>query len=153
MKLLICTDGSEQSQKALEKALVIATADFIEEVAILHVYEGKMDTAAVSWGSRDYTLTEEDVQRFKEIYEKDKEKRKQILDDAQQMFKEKNIATKAILKEGHPSHTIAEVAEENGYDLIILGSRGYGGLKKILLGSVSNAVVQEVKNSSVLIVK
>jgi len=37
--------------------------------------------------------------------------------------------------------------------MIVLGSRGLGGLKKIFLGSVSNAVIQEAKDCSVLVVK
>jgi nucleotide-binding universal stress UspA family protein len=37
--------------------------------------------------------------------------------------------------------------------MIVMGSRGLGGLKKFFLGSVSNAVVQEAENCSVLVVK
>lgn len=153
MKLLVCTDGSEHSRKALEKAAIIATAAFVEEVALIHVYDGKMDFSSASWNVRDYAITEEDIKRLKMMHEEEKEKRKIILQDAQKVFEEKNIKVRAILKEGHPSHTIVEVAEEEGFDVIVIGSRGHGGLKKILLGSVSNAVAQEAKNSSVLIVK
>ncbi len=153
MKLLVCTDGSEHSQKALEKASILASGPFVEEVALIHVYDGKIDLASTSWGGRDYAITEEDIRRLKEMHEEEKNKRKIILQDAQKVFEEKNIKVHALLKEGHPSHTIVEVAEEEGYDLIVIGSRGLGGLKKLLLGSVSNAVVQEAKNSSVLIVK
>ncbi len=38
---------------------------------------------------------------------------------------------------------ILRVAEEEGYDLIAIGSRGLGGAKAWLLGSVSNKVVSE----------
>ncbi len=41
---------------------------------------------------------------------------------------------------GHPTETIIETAEKWGADLITLGSHGYGGFKRFLLGSVSYAV-------------
>lgn len=56
------------------------------------------------------------------------------------------------LKEGHVADAIAETAKERGIDMIIMGNRGRSGLKKLLLGSVSNAVIQETQ-SSVLVVK
>jgi len=46
MKMLVCTDGSEQSQKALEKALIFAQGPAVSEVGIIHVYDGKMDLSA-----------------------------------------------------------------------------------------------------------
>lgn len=41
MKILVCTDGSEHSQKALEKAAIIAEGCNVDEVAIIHVYDEK----------------------------------------------------------------------------------------------------------------
>jgi nucleotide-binding universal stress UspA family protein len=44
--------------------------------------------------------------------------------------------------EHHPSDDVVQVAEEIGAGLIVLGSRGRGGVRRALMGSVSNAVVQ-----------
>lgn len=41
MKILVCTDGSKYSQKALEQASLIADANIVDEVAIIHVYENR----------------------------------------------------------------------------------------------------------------
>lgn len=153
MKLLVCTDGSEHSRKALEKAALVATAPFINEVALINVYDGKVDLYGTGWGGRDYIVTEEDVARLRKIHEDEKLKRQKMLEEDQKMFAEQGIDARIILKEGHPAHTIVEVAEEEGFDMIVIGSRGYGGLKKLLLGSVSNAVAQEAKSCCVLIVK
>ncbi len=68
------------------------------------------------------------------------------------IFEKKGIKVSTILKERHPSETIAKVSEEGEFDMVVIGSRGLGGLKKALLGSVSNAIVQEVK-TKVLVVK
>jgi len=67
-------------------------------------------------------------------------------------IEEKNIKASMIFKEGHPSEVITSVAAENGFDLIVIGSRGLGGLKKLFLGSISAAVLHEA-NTNVLTVK
>ena len=79
--------------------------------------------------------------------------RKKMLSDALKFFKEKNIKARTVLKEGHPADTIIKVAHEGGFDMIVIGSRGVSGLQKLFLGSVSNAIIHEAKNCSVLIVK
>ncbi len=68
-------------------------------------------------------------------------------------FEEKSLKARAILKEGHPAHTIVTTAAEEGADMIVIGSRGLGGLKKVLLGSVSSAVIQEAENCTIAVVK
>jgi len=47
--------------------------------------------------------------------------------------RQKNVKTRTILKEGHPSQTIVNVAKEEGFDIIVIGSRGLGDLKKFFL--------------------
>ena len=44
--------------------------------------------------------------------------------------------------EHHPSDDVVGVAEEIGAGLIVLGSRGLGGMRRALMGSVSDSVVQ-----------
>lgn len=153
MKMLVCTDGSEHSQKALAKASLIAAGPGVEEIAVINVYDSKMELHTSAWGSRDFAVTEDDIRRLREMHEEQKEARKKMLDDAVSYFAEKGFKARPILKEGHPSHTIVSVAEEEGFDTIVIGSRGLGGLKKLLLGSVSNAVAQEADNCTVIIVK
>lgn len=152
MKILVCTDGSEQSKKALEKASIIATGCNINEVAVIHVYDHKVDISSLP-ADEGYALTEENVERFKKLQEVNKEESKKILTDALNFLEERNIKARAISKEGYPSHTIVEVGCGEGFDMIFMGSRGIGGLKKVLLGSVSNAVVQEAEGCTVVIVR
>ncbi len=53
---------------------------------------------------------------------------------------------------GKPASSIAEFAEKQKMDLIIMGSRGIGGFKGTIIGSVAGTVVQKSK-VSVLVVK
>ncbi len=152
MKILVCTDGSEQSEVTLEKTLVLTEGCNVNEVAIIHVDDEKMDFSAMPVGE-GHVPTEKEMEKFRKMQEEHKNERKKILQDALKLFQEKNINARTIYKEGHPSHTIVETAHKEGFDMIVIGSRGLSGFKKILLGSVSGAVVQEAKNCMVTIVK
>lgn len=150
MKLLVCTDGSEQSKKAMEKAVEIASGCKVSQVTLINVYEKTDDLPPESHDR--IPITKEDVRVIKEMRENEKEDRKTLLTEQAEYFKKNNIQPETIAECGHPAEVITRVANEGSYDMIILGSRGLGGLKKLLLGSVSSAVLHEAK-CSVLVVK
>jgi nucleotide-binding universal stress UspA family protein len=149
MKILVCTDGSEQSRKAVEEAAKIAGGCNVDEVSVIHVHQ---ETSYLPVGGEGYHFTPQDLKRFEQLREQNREDKKKLLETDVNYFTQKNIKAKGILEEGHPAETIARVAKEKGFDLLVVGSRGLGGLKKVLLGSVSNAILQESK-TSVLVVK
>jgi nucleotide-binding universal stress UspA family protein len=150
IRILVCTDGSKQSLKAIEAAAKVADGCRADEVAVIHVYEV---SASLYFGSMEgYVPTGEAFKRFKESEEHLKEERKKHLSQAKDYFESKNINVRTIFLEGHPAETIASVVADEGFDMVVIGSRGLGGLKKMLLGSVSNAVAQQVA-ANVLLVK
>jgi nucleotide-binding universal stress UspA family protein len=152
MKILACTDGSEHSQKALEKAALLAEGSKnIDEVAVIYVYDQRHDTYIPYTSEGSFTV--EEMENYQKRMEEQKEERKKILSDASKFFKKKNIKVHTIYKEGHPAYTIVKVAQEEGFDIIVIASEGLSGLKKLFLGSVSNAVIQQAKDCSVLLVK
>lgn len=70
-----------------------------------------------------------------------------------QSYQEKlSVKTDLELVSGDPAEEIIRLANIYKTDLIIIGSRGLTGIKRIVLGSVSNQVVEEA-NCSVLVVK
>jgi nucleotide-binding universal stress UspA family protein len=58
----------------------------------------------------------------------------------------------ALLKWGNVAETILQTADEEQCDLIVLGSRGLSGFKRLMLGSISNAVAAKAQ-CSVLVIK
>ncbi len=148
MKILVCTDGSEQSLKAVNQASKIAEGCGEVAVTLIYVYERK---ASLTYGSEVY-LTGEVLERLKEAERENKAEYKEILEENAKVFKDKNMKVTTALKEGHPAETIAEFVAEENFELVVIGSRGMSGVKKMFLGSVSNAVLQEVK-ANVLVVK
>lgn len=150
MKILVCTDGSKYSQKAIREASVIAEGCQANEVAIIHVHDYN---SAKMYPYANLGMNPEYMERLQKISAEDKAECRKKLSESKKIFKDKNIKVRTMLKEGPVSDTIVKVAQKEGFDMIVVGSRGIGGLKKMFLGSVSNAIIQEAKNCSVLVVK
>ena len=62
------------------------------------------------------------------------------------------VEVRSLLKRGRPKEVILEVADKEDVDLVIVGSRGLGGISGWVLGSTSGHVV-DCCNKPVLIVK
>ena len=82
--------------------------------------------------------------------EKIKQEGKEILEKAAKTLQEFDVKHKTLMIEGHPASTIIDYAANHSFDLLMIGGRT--GLEKLVMGSVSSAVVQEV-NCDVLVVK
>ena len=121
------------------------------ETAIIHVYEDRFDPSSSFYEVRP--RTKQDVSRLKKLQDMEKAAGEKILHEAKKIFDRRGLETRTVLKQGHPTDTIVKTAVEEGFEMIVLGSRGRGGLQKLFLGSVSNAVVQEAKDCMVVVVK
>jgi nucleotide-binding universal stress UspA family protein len=138
MKILVGTDGSEHSFKAIEEAAKIAAAFNDAEITVVNVDEVIPDIPYYSEES------------LKQMEGRNRAEREQILAEAVRIFEGKNIKFNTMIRKGHAAATIIELAAEGKF--VVIGSRGLGGFKQALLGSVSNAVAQAVA-ANVLIVK
>ena len=65
------------------------------------------------------------------------------LDDVTQQFGDQ-VSTSTKLLEGHPVEALAELGDEDG-DIVVCGSRGYGPVRRVLLGGVSSRVVRHAR--------
>ncbi|PIN14803.1 hypothetical protein CDL12_12563 [Handroanthus impetiginosus] len=75
-----------------------------------------------------------------------------ILSHALHMCKEKKVKAETLILEGDPKDKICQAAEQLHVDLLVLGSRGLGAIRRALLGSVSNYCAHHA-HCPVLIVK
>ena len=76
----------------------------------------------------------------------------QSLEKIREQFSDSGLATQVVIKEKNPGKEILSFLERNGIDLAVVGTRGISGLKRFLLGSVSEWILQEAP-CSVLIVR
>ncbi len=142
MKLLVTTDGSDHSLKTVEKAIELAIP-LKAEVTVLSVVQNvPIHVFPEGFSTQEYLSIEKKLEK----------NAKDLLAQAEQKFKENGLKVDTIIGMGNPADFICKVADEEDYDIVILGSRGLGGFKQLILGSVSNKVAHFVKKS-VLIVK
>lgn len=139
-KILVATDGSEHSQKTIEETAKLANS-LDGEVTVVTVMEDAPNLA--------YIVPSDTIKKIEENY---KDSSKKILENAEISFKEKGVDVKTKLVKGHPADEICRMANEGNFDLIVLGSRGLGGFKELILGSVSNKVAHCAK-AHVFIIK
>ena len=132
-KILVAIDGSDASMDAADYAISISKQHNAELLYALHVIHpadadlfgstGEMTTAAY------YII---DINKEAQKY----------LDKVKLKANEKNIQVKTeIIASTNIAGGIVDYAEDKDVDLIIIGTRGKSGFKKILLGSVASKVV------------
>ena len=138
-KILVATDGSEYSQRALKTALEFARK-FKADIELLYVmpmpvvYDSSVNT---------YIISPEEIEKQAEFAFKATLKGNDISDVT--LIKKKMQGIK-------PARVISEEIENENIDLVVMGSHGYGAIAGSILGSVSQHVLHKAK-CSVLIVK
>ena len=141
MKILLAVDGSDCSEAAAQE-LAKRPWPPQSEVKVITAVEIPVPVGMEPWGmSADY---------FENLEGSIREAGKAVLDST--LLKLKTIRDKTLkisseIIQGSPAQVIVDEAESWGADLIVMGSRGLGVWNRLLLGSVSNAVVHHAKCS------
>jgi nucleotide-binding universal stress UspA family protein len=143
--ILLATDGSKEAELAARTAVDIAATTNSE----LH-----MVTVARHEHAHVYDLPEEPGDVQKSLYEAIDRKARELLDEQVKKIEQSGgtIPQEVHLLRGHPDREIVHLAEEIGAGLIVIGSRGQGGVRRALMGSVSDSVVRQAR-CPVLIVR
>ena len=141
-RILLATDGSEEAQLAALRAVDIAEKTD-SELHVVHV--GVLPTFLESYpGTLGY---------YGKLYE-------QIEEESRERLRELSWRVKVVggtvagthLRMGQVALEIVALAEELGVGLIVMGSRGLGGVRRALMGSVSDSVVRHA-HCPVLVVR
>jgi nucleotide-binding universal stress UspA family protein len=151
-KILLAIDASEEAALAAQTAADIADKTGSE----LHVVHARF---ALPWTTGYYSATEPPTTSTGS----EEEARQRILqwldDQVERIEAEGGSVTRAYLRLGRPDEgaiTVAEqivsLAEEIEAGLLVIGSRGLGGIRRALMGSVSDSVVRHA-HCPVLVVR
>lgn len=146
-KVLLATDGSRDADLALTTAVDIANSTN-SELHVVTVGAGGPDPA---YGVHEAGLRWESYEEAREAIRQEAQR---ILDEQVEKIKEAGgTVAEAHLKLGErKDHAIVHLADEIGAGLIVMGSRGLGGIRRALMGSVSDSVVRHA-HCPVLIVR
>jgi nucleotide-binding universal stress UspA family protein len=146
-RILLATDGSREAQLAASTAADLANTTN-SELHVLTVARGNPDPA---YHIYEGGLRYETYQQALEAVTEDAQK---VLDEQVQKLEEAGGSVKeAYLRVGERrDQAIVHLAEELGAGLIVMGSRGLGGVRRALMGSVSDSVVHHA-HCPVLIVR
>ncbi|MDX9799984.1 MAG: universal stress protein [Spirochaetia bacterium] len=141
-KILVTTDGSEQSAKTIEEAAKVAIA-MNAEVTVLSVIENADNLNYASNVPQDIMLKLKKEQAA--FYDN-------AVESAKKIFETKGLKVKTAVKHGSPVENICSVADKEKHDLIIIGRRRLSKFQGFFLGSVSSKVLQYAK-TNVMVVK
>ena len=127
--ILVPMDGSENSFKALRKAIFLAKK-CAASITALYVLRTAFDNPNLIYVPQ----TQNELKKVEKF-----------LDTAKNQVTKNSIKFKKEIVFGHEAKQIIDFAQKGKFDLIVIGARGYGTIKQMLLGSVSNAIVHSSK--------
>ncbi|HET7089631.1 MAG TPA: universal stress protein [Anaerolineae bacterium] len=126
-KILVAYDGSPHSDRALDAALALAKYTQ-SELVLVHAH----DKIPSYLGDPN----------FQQAVNRAVIAGRELLETAAKRARAAGVQVMTNVLEGPPAEAILRVAEAEHCDLIVMGSRGLGQLKGLLLGSVSERVLQ-----------
>jgi nucleotide-binding universal stress UspA family protein len=124
-QILYPTDGSEPAESALDYALRIAS-EHEATIHILNVVDTSRDSLSRIQG---------------EVIDALKREGEQIVDEAAQRATERGLSVISEVRQGTPSTSIVEYSRQVDIDLVVMPTHGRRGLKRFLLGSVTERVI------------
>ena len=145
-RVLVAIDGSDYAKRATEVAVMLCKAINAELIAFHAIPVPRYSFTAEGGGMYPFPLNQYFASARKEA--------QGLVDDAVSLAKKNGVQATGVVAD--PTYSIVEAivqaASSNDIDLIILGNRGLSGFKKLLIGSVSSAVVSHA-HCSVLVVR
>lgn len=135
--ILVAADGSPYSERAAQKAVIVAKANEHATITIVYVV--------------DSSTTKKDVLQSLDAYSRT-ERRKTKLTAVESIIKQSAVAYKLEILHGSPGETIVDYAKQHNVDLVVIGSRGLNTLQEMVLGSVSHKVTKRA-DCPVMVVK
>lgn len=136
-KILLPTDGSKNSERAIKHALTIAKHEG-SEIVILNVVDSIYLTGLPEeelMTQTELLLEEESVKILDNI-------KKTIEENSEIEYDESIKLTPKTISEGNAADIILKISEEDNIDLIVIASSGKHMLDRFLLGSVTEKVVR-----------
>ena len=132
-KILLATDGSKEARLAAQAAAQLSK-ETGSEVHVAYVLPSPTEL-------RGHHLYSEEVMSSV-LEQAEGEGRSFLEEQAEQVRESGGKVAETYLEAGQPDKEIVRLSEELGVGTIVIGSRGLGGVRRALVGSVSESVVR-----------
>ncbi len=131
-KILVASDGSDNSRRAVEYAARLVARNRAVKVTVISV--ARMVTGLESLLAPESLVA---------LAEASVEQARRVAEGARRSLEENGIPAEVVVEKGDPAEIICDLAEKGNYDFIVMGMRGSGGFKGVEAGSVSRRVVKQ----------
>jgi nucleotide-binding universal stress UspA family protein len=137
-RILVGIDFSPEAEAAARTALTFARA-FDAAVTLLHVHELPMMMSAIVPGADNQS----DGAVLRDAAEAQLTSFRQRLQERDPRALEGGIAVESVVEGGLPAEVILRRARDDHFDLIVMGTHALTGLRRLLVGSVSESVIRD----------
>ncbi|KAI5066028.1 hypothetical protein GOP47_0018652 [Adiantum capillus-veneris] len=145
---VVALDESEQSLYALSWALQTINFRESDKLLLLHAKSSPISSAALA--GPGYVLSSEMIISMERAQEREINA---FMSKAMELCKEKQVNSEKYVVPGDARDVICEVVEKLHANVLVVGSHGYGAVKRVLLGSVSDYCAHRVKCPVVIVKK
>lgn len=150
LKMLLATDGSDDSWKAVEflKGVGLPAGSTVTLLHVVrkHVYETEQCVDSTGKSQAEFTKLAKDLCRDRSGVGV------RLLKDTRKALDSLPITIKERMALGHEAKEILKTARQQKFDVVLMGSKGLTGLRRLLMGSVAHTVSQHAP-CSVLVVR
>ncbi len=140
-KILLATDGSENSDRAVKRVIDMEKAPGTEIVVFTSIHQS-MIPRAIPLPFSLYTLPQSDYDR---LYTESRTRGEEILKRIEHEFKTKGINVETrLLIDTEPADYAIKASKEENFDLIVVGCKGHHSkLRQVFLGTVPTQILNE----------
>ena len=153
-KILVPYDGSKHAENALNRAIFLGKLISGSEIILLNVIE-EISSPPVIFDTkvRDHKTGEPTTlsNYIRDLQKDMRHKMIKILDELKHKH-QNSVHISTLVSIGSPEIKIVEYANNQHIDLIVMGSRGLRGISRLIMGSVSRTVSENVR-CTVMIVR
>lgn len=135
--IVVGTDGSAGAGAAVQKVIDIARGSGAT-VHVVCAYPGRSTLERIGLTAKSEPVNLRGVAA--DVVARDERR-----------FEEAGFDVEVYVREGDPAHTLVDVAEETDADLIAVGARGLGALRRFALGSVSSKLSHSAPTSLLIV--
>lgn len=132
LRMLVPVDGSESSRKAADFAVRLAFCEDCELIAV-HAVDEEIASEMARYADRPVEAVVARMRQSGEGY----------VEDVRQTGQKQGVKVSGEVRVGIPHQVILAMAAETGADLIVMGKVGRKGPRRVLIGSVTERVIEQ----------